>query len=60
MLFWIKDGNYIGDYINEKVSNRRKNPPLAVTSPACSVVNSRGRNILKEMNTLSPGDWDIW
>ena len=22
--------------------------------------NSRGRNILKEMNTLSPGDWDIW
>ena len=20
----------------------------------------QGRNILKEMNTLSPGDWDIW
>ena len=35
-------------------------PSVAVTSPACSVVNSRGRNILKEMNTLSPGDWDIW
>ena len=26
----------------------------------CSVVNSRVKNILKEMNTLSPGDWDIW